>query len=68
MISWTFRCCALALLALRAPTWEEHETLLSLLVSGEDEEGGLAAVFGPGYLLPSAEAPKPLNQLPLHEA
>jgi hypothetical protein len=58
LISWIYKCYALALLALRRPTREEHETLLGYAVSGKDEVEGLAAVFGPGYIAPSTLAPR----------
>ena len=56
LISSKYRCYALALLALRAPTQKEHEMLLSYMISGNLEADGLAAVFGPGYIAPSPDA------------
>jgi hypothetical protein len=58
LISWAYKCYAVALLALRKPTLEEHESLLSTVASGNEGVDGLAAVFGPGYIAPSAVAPR----------
>ena len=61
VISYLYRCYIIAIMALRKPTREEHETLLSVVASGKHEEESLAQLFGPGYIAPSTVAPRVPN-------
>ncbi len=62
LISWTY---ALALLALRKPTLNKHDTLPINIAPGKDEKHArnheiesLTAAFGPGDIAPSTATPR----------